>query len=87
MTEDVSVRDGTFLPAKGHADGRTIFFYKYFPTCCCYYRIRSFESSPKFYIYHDLAVCDLSLGSFSINDGNGNDSAINSEFDWLSVEK
>ena len=27
------------------------------------------------------------LGSFSINDGNGNDNAINLEFDWSSVEK
>ena len=27
------------------------------------------------------------LGSFSINDGNGNDHAINEEFDWSSVEK
>ena len=28
-----------------------------------------------------------SLGSFSINDGNGNDKAINKEFDWSSEEK
>ena len=27
------------------------------------------------------------LGSFSINDGSGNDNAINKEFDWSSVEK
>ena len=26
-------------------------------------------------------------GSFSINDGNGNDNAINYEFDWSRVEK
>ena len=26
-------------------------------------------------------------GSFSINDGNGNDNAINYEFDWSSVVK
>lgn len=30
MTEDVPVRAGTFLPAKGHADVRTIFFTSIF---------------------------------------------------------
>ena len=29
----------------------------------------------------------LQIGSFSIKDGNGNDNAINYEFDWSSVEK
>ena len=38
------------------------------------------------FLPHFDVICDL-LGSFSIDDGNGNDNATNKEFDWPSEEK